>query len=102
MDGASAGLLVLNGILAVAGLSAFVCYILTVVKMFQAQDTTWAVVSLVFFCIPLIALIRGMQKRDEWDLRTVTNIWLAAILVVIVCRIAQVAIILPQIAASSR
>ena len=67
-----------------------VCYIMTVVKMFQNQDTTYGILSLVLLPCgigALLALIRAWQMKEEWDMANIVNIWLAAIVINILLNI---------------
>ena len=85
-------LLVVSGASILVSLGALVCYVLCVVKMFQNQDTTYGILSLVLLLCgigPLVALVRAYQMRDEWDIRNIVNIWLGIVAVNIVLAVVQ-------------
>jgi hypothetical protein len=69
----------------VASLASLVCFILVVVKMFQKNQTTLGIVSLVLvLCCGiggLIAFVYGWIKSGEWQIMPIMLVWTGAIIV---------------------
>lgn len=62
----------------ITGIVGLVCWILVLIKMFQAGQTALAIVSIVTFCCVigyLIPFIYGWMKAKEWNLSNVMVIW---------------------------
>lgn len=62
----------------IAGIVGLICYILVIVKMFQAGQTGLAIVCLVLLCCGigyLIAFIYGWIKAGEWGITNIMIIW---------------------------
>ena len=62
----------------VIGLTAVVCYILVLVKMFRYEESTLAIVCLLttpFWIGPVIALIYGWTMTRQWDLKVTMVVW---------------------------
>ena len=74
----------------VTGLTAVVCYILVLVKMFRHEESTLAIVCLLttpFGIGPVIALIYGWTMTRQWDLKVTMVVWSVslAVWVVVAC-----------------
>jgi hypothetical protein len=75
---------VLSGVL---GIISLVCWILVLIKMFQNGAIGPAIASIVLILCgigPLVALIYGWIKADEWGIRNIMLIWTVCILLSIV------------------
>ena len=66
-----------------AGVATLVCFILVLVRMFQAGQTGLGVTCIVLtFCTgvgPLIAFIVGWINAAQWNIRNVMLVWTAII-----------------------
>jgi cobalamin biosynthesis protein CobD/CbiB len=66
-------------------LGAFVCYILVVIKMFQKNATTPAIVSLVGLLAcglgVLFAFVYGWTKASAWNIQNIMIAWSVCIVV---------------------
>ena len=67
------------------GLGSLVCYILVVIKMFQKQATTPAIVSLVGLIAcglgVLFAFVYGWTKASAWNIQNIMIAWSICIVV---------------------
>ena len=75
---------VLSGLL---GIISLVCWILVLIKMFQHGAIGLAIASIVLILCgigPLVALVYGWIKADEWGIRNVMLIWTICLLLSIV------------------
>ena len=76
-------LLLLNMVSWALGIGGFVCFILTLVKMFQNDETTMGIVCIVtfFFCFlgVLITFIVGWMNASRWQNQQVMVIWTCCI-----------------------
>jgi hypothetical protein len=65
----------------VSSIASLVCFILVLIKMFQANQTALAIVCIVLtFCTgigSLIAFIYGWIKASEWNIKNIMLIWTA-------------------------
>ena len=77
------GLILIQGISIILGLIALVCYIMTVVKMFQNTDSALGIASAVGFIVcgigVLVAFIFGWIKVNDYENKTVMIVWTACI-----------------------
>ena len=75
----SAGLLLVQGLIAILGVGSLICFILVLIQMFQHDQTGLGVACIVLaFCTglgALIAFIYGWGKAREWDLQNVMMAW---------------------------
>jgi hypothetical protein len=85
---------ILQAISGIIGLVALVCFVLVVVKMFQAGDTTMGIICVVGVLAcgigVLVAFVYGWIKSSEYKIQQVMLIWTAAIVVNIVLSVATV------------
>ena len=68
----------------VIGLISVVCYILVLVKMFQHEESTLAIICLVttpFGIGPVIALFYGWTMTRQWDLKVTMVVWSVSLVV---------------------
>jgi hypothetical protein len=81
-------LLGLNGLSLLLGIGSLVCFVMIIVKMFQAQLTGIAVTCIVtlFICGigGLIAFIFGWMKSEELQAKKIMMIWTALVVVNII------------------
>ena len=72
-------LFLVQGLIAILGIGALVCFILVLIQMFQHGQTGLGVACIVLaFCTglgALIAFIYGWTKAREWDLQNVMMAW---------------------------
>ncbi|MBL9125807.1 MAG: hypothetical protein JNG90_19355 [Planctomycetaceae bacterium] len=69
-----------QGISGILGLASLICWIMVLVRMFQAGDTVPAIASLVLvLCLigPFIAFVYGWMNADRLRVRTVMYVWTA-------------------------
>jgi hypothetical protein len=68
-------------------LVSLICYIMVVIAMFKAGDTTLGIVCAVLFFVcglgTLIALILGWMNAGKWNVQKIMPIWTAAFIGVI-------------------
>lgn len=67
----------------IASLAALVCFIMVVVAMFKAGDTTLGIVCIVlaicgFGLGALIAFVMGWVNAGKWNVQKIMPIWTAA------------------------
>lgn len=79
----------LVGISGIIGLVSLGCWIFTIVRAFQAGDTTSGVLSI----CPLIGLIIGWMNHTAWNHTKVMMIWTACIVLNILMQVAAVALL---------
>ena len=75
------------------GIGSLACFVFVIVKMFQNNETTMAIVCLVLIICgigPLIALVYGWINSGKWGIQTVMMAWTALIVVGILLQIAAV------------
>jgi hypothetical protein len=81
---------VLEILAVLCGIVALVCFIVVVYQMFQNDETTLAIVTIVLvFCGigGLVAFIYGWIKASEWDIKPVMLIYTASLIGGIVFRV---------------
>jgi biotin transporter BioY len=68
----------------ITGIVGLVCWILVLIKMFQAGQTGLAIVSIVTFCCVigyLIPFIYGWMKAKEWSITNIMVVWSICIVI---------------------
>ena len=89
------GLILIQGISLILGLIGLACYITTVVKMFQKEDTALGIASAVGFIVcgigVLVAFIFGWIKAKDYDNKTAMTVWTACIALNLILSFAAVA-----------
>jgi len=63
----------------VVGIATFVCFVMIVVKMFQAGNTGLGIVTIITFCLCgigyFVALIFGWLNASKWNIKTLMAIY---------------------------
>src|SRR4051812_19556948 len=62
----------------IAGLVAFICYVLVLIQMFQRGKTGLAIACIVLLCLgigAIIAFIYGWMKAREWNIQNIMMVW---------------------------
>ncbi len=80
----------------VASVGSLVCFIMVIIKMFQNDATTVAIVSLLLLLCgigALVAFVYGWIKAGEWGLTNVMLAWTACFIGGLVLAGAQVAMV---------
>ena len=76
---------VTNILAGIAGIGSLVCFILVLIRMFQAGQTGLGIVCIVLaFCLgigSLIAFIMGWVNARRWGVTNVMTIWTVCIVV---------------------
>ena len=84
----------------VIGLGSLVCFILTLIKMFQSDETTMGIVCIVTFFLcglgALIAFIVGWINASKWQNQQVMFFWTCCIIANIVLSVLGFAIAPPR------
>ncbi len=87
---------VLIGLSGIIGLVSLGCWIFTIVRAFQAGDTTSGIL-----CIcPLIGLIIGWMNHTAWNHTKVMMIWTACVIFNILMQVVAIAVMGGQAAAA--
>lgn len=76
------------------GIPSLVCFIMVLIKMFQAGQTGLGIACIVLICCGiggLIAFIYGWVKSKEWGITNIMLIWTACIVVGIILQIVAIA-----------
>ena len=77
----------INSLTSVMGLVTLVCWILVLIRMFQAGATGPAIASiLLVFCLigPLVAFVYGWMKVDELRVRNIMLLWTACLVATLI------------------
>lgn len=70
----------------IIGLGSLACWILVLVKIFQAGEIGLGILGIL---CPLFTFIYGWMKSDKWSIRQIMIVWTILIVVSIILRVAM-------------